>query len=61
MKTLVLFLGLSFLAVSCGTTAPEQEVKVDSVAVEVVDSAAVVEVAVDSAAAVTAVAASEAK
>ena len=56
MKASKLFLGLalSVLAVACGSPAPEQEVKADSVAVEVVDTTVV---AVDSAACVTAVAA----
>ena len=61
MKTVALFLGLAFLAVSCGAPAPEQEVKADSTAAALVDSAAVVEAVVDSAAAVSAVAATEAK
>ncbi len=56
MKASKLFLGLtlSVLAVACGSPAPEQEVKSDSVVVEVVDTTVV---AVDSAACVTAAAA----
>lgn len=44
MKASKLFLALSLsvLAVACGTPAPEQEVKADSVAVEVVDTTVVV-------------------
>jgi hypothetical protein len=54
MKSVKLFLGLvlSVVAVSCGTPAPEQEVKADSVAV--VDTTVVV---ADSVVAVEAVAA----
>ena len=56
MKASKLFLALSLsvLAVACGTPAPEQEVKADSVAVEVVDTTVV---ALDSAACISAVAA----
>jgi hypothetical protein len=45
MKSVKLFLGLvlAVVAVSCGTPAPEQEVKVDSTVV-VVDSTAVTDI-----------------